>query len=106
MFFSHSEKVAFVVGFWSSIGKYPNQAIEVVVIFFNDRLMSTAFYPSDRDEYLNKLGGTGIVFNEKNSIQFSGVVIRKGNDYQGKDYIIWEDKGLIQEFDNWLEKNT
>jgi hypothetical protein len=91
---------------------------ELILDFFNDRLMGAVFYPSDASLYRRKLEETrGIKFHivpdrfqgdlpprEETSIP-PRTRIWIGKDYKGKTCFGWEDRKLAREHDRWLAHN-
>ncbi len=79
---------------------------KLTVTFFNDRLMSTTFYPHDVDRYLSELRKRGIEFKTDLAAFSVHTLIRVGTDYQGNRYVDWEDKGLAEEMGKWIKNNA
>jgi len=82
------------------------QTGKLVVSFFNDRLMSTIFYPNDMHRYLSELKINGIEFKADSVDLSAHTLVRVGTDYQGNKYVDWEDKGLAKEMDEWIKRNA
>ncbi len=77
---------------------------ELRVIFFNGRLVSTAFYPGDINNYIGLLEKTGIRFAADDSVISQHTRIRLAEDYRGLRYVIWQDMRLDKEMKLWLER--
>ena len=88
---------------------------ELRLIFFNDRLMSTIFYPVDFQQYfkalteIQKLRFKKVYYKQKEAIVAPYVRILAPTDdyikeFNGKLSITWEDIRLINERDDWLMK--
>lgn len=78
----------------------------LLVVFFNNRLAKTLFFPSNRDEYLMALS-SGIghdVISSKGFLVRSHVRIWAATDHQGKSYVGWEDERLADEMTKWIKK--
>ncbi len=81
------------------------QAGELVLTFFNDRLMTSQFYPADMDasraaveagERLSLAGGDTHILPSTR--------VWVGKDENGRSYIGWIDKALQAEQDAWLKQ--
>jgi len=79
---------------------------ELELLFFNDRLVSTAFYPSEPEAFFQHLKQmTGMTFGESGVSPTDGrTIIRTGRDYRGAVYAVWEDKRLAEEMRRWIRK--
>ena len=78
----------------------------LLVIFFNNRLAKTLFFPSNHDEYLATLSskiGTDVI-SSKGILIRPHVRIWAATDHQGKSYIGWEDERLADEMNRWIKK--
>lgn len=80
----------------------------LLVIFFNDRLAKTFFFPSDRDAYLLSLSvhldiepdsGKGTLLEPR-------VRLWTGIDGHGNAYVAWQDERLAEEMDRWISENA
>ncbi|HEY3130806.1 MAG TPA: hypothetical protein VGL91_15225 [Acidobacteriota bacterium] len=79
---------------------------ELILHFFNNRLVSTVFFPTDFPAY--KAG-----LEERERIKFDQVEIFRrprtriwiGKDSRKRDCIGWEDTALRNEIDQWLAQN-
>lgn len=90
--------------------------------FFNDRLTSTWFYPSDLAGYLKCLQSRGIRFEPKRELNEmerylggpTNLEIRVSHhtrvwlyrDYKDRDYVAWEDMGLSAEEEAWIRSHS
>jgi hypothetical protein len=81
------------------------QAGELVLTFFNDRLMTTQLYPGDMDaartgveagQRLSLAGGDGSIAPSTR--------VWVGKDEDGRSYIGWIDKTLQAEQDAWVKQ--
>jgi hypothetical protein len=81
------------------------QAGELVLTFFNDRLMTSQFYPSDlaagraaveAGQQLSLAGGDGHILPSTR--------VWVGKDEGGRNYIGWIDKTLQAEQDAWVKQ--
>lgn len=64
--------------------------------FLNDRLMAAWFFPDNPAAYAIPL--------QEVPQSDSATKLRRGKDHRGKDYLIWEDERLRQEFFDWIKK--
>ena len=79
---------------------------ELVMTFYNDRLMTTLFYPTDLAALRMALGReAGISFSQQGDARIeptTRVWIGKARD--GRSYIGWIDLELERQQDEWIEK--
>jgi len=79
---------------------------ELVMTFYNDRLMTTLFYPTDLEALRSSLGReAGITFSKQGDARIeptTRVWIGKARD--GRSYIGWIDLELERRQDEWIEK--
>ncbi len=79
---------------------------ELVMTFYNDRLMTTLFYPMDLDGLRTALAReAGISFSRQGDTRIeptTRVWIGKARD--GRSYIGWIDLELERQQDEWIEK--
>jgi len=77
-------------------------------IFFNDRLMSTGFYPDNYDAYLQKLKGlTKLNFEKDKKISISSntdIMLGEDAPPTSLKYFRWDDKVLFKEYVDWTLK--
>ncbi len=78
---------------------------ELYVIFFNNRLYSTIFYPPDIEKYIEVIEKTiGTKFNnDQELIMPPHTSVRIATDYKGRKYINWSDVRLDKEVDLWID---
>lgn len=90
---------------------------ELGIVFFNDRLAKTIFYPANLDEYLatlsSEIGSDVIVLDPENvhGIYSEPKLIRPhvrvfAGTYapENQDYIAWEDERLADEITLWISR--
>src|SRR2546425_4996674 len=76
---------------------------ELILHFFNDRLVSTVFFPSDFPGYKAGLEQReGIKFDNLEITRRPRTRIWVGKDSKKRDCIGWEDTALRNEIDQWL----
>jgi hypothetical protein len=80
---------------------------DLVLEFFNDRLMEARFYPSDVDIYRSALEGDGISF----SAQLEARIDPRTRVWMGKEqssrwYVGWVDVALLAEHDSWIRNHS
>lgn len=77
---------------------------KLVITFYNERLMQTAFYPEKLDEYVQALrrAGTGLGFGQE--LVNGHTVIWIGTDFDNQQYVGWSDKRLRDQQRRWLAK--
>ena len=80
---------------------------ELVVGFFNDRLMRTSFYPEEYEKYIERLQEkTGlrlhIGFTGKHGYKLDGYTeLLLATDHKKRRYIRWVDTRLFSEYFLW-----
>ncbi len=73
--------------------------------FFNNRLMSTWFYPDDLAGYRKALNVKIPALAERESIKIPPfTVILVATDYRGKRYVAWEDSRLQEQMSMWIKR--
>ena len=77
---------------------------ELVLRFFNDGLASAWFYPDDFARYRSQLARVNVLPESEKEKVSGRTLIREGEDYQGRRYIAWEDRNLLNEQQRWLQK--
>ncbi len=83
---------------------------ELQVQFFNNRLVSTWFYPETFDQYIKVFKGKGeITFPEgregpKEATAATYTHIWTHKDYKGHEYVAWEDVRLARELSLWINR--
>lgn len=78
------------------------QTGELELFFFNDRLMSTWFYPSNPMAYLEAVRRAGILPRDRDTWTGTYTRIRTYTDWQGRVYVAWEDIRLTIEQEQWI----
>jgi hypothetical protein len=78
----------------------------LVITFYNDRLLQTAFYPGKLDDYIAALreSGTGVRFGQE--LVRGHTTIWIGTDFDNKHYVGWADKRLREQQRRWLARYT
>jgi hypothetical protein len=86
---------------WSHLGMRG----ELVLTFYNDRLMTTQFYPADLDKYKGLLANRDqITFSEDGDTKIPPQTrVWIGKDASGRRYVGWIDRKLQAEHDNWVK---
>jgi len=74
--------------------------------FFNNRLISTTFYPSDVEKYIAALTKTaGLKFDSNHEAKLAPHTrIRYAVDYKGRHYVDWADLRLDKEVELWIKR--
>ncbi len=79
---------------------------EMIVEFFNNRLVGTKFWPQEVDEYVKRLASTeklNIVSNREVMLsKYTRVWVAV--DHLGKKYVGWEDVRLNKEMKTWIKR--
>ncbi len=77
---------------------------ELKIVFFNDRLCETTFYPSEIEKYVVTLRKSeGIIFDKNGQADISPHThVSYATDYRNLKYIRWTDKRLDKEISLWL----
>lgn len=79
---------------------------ELVVEFFNNRLVGTKFWPQEIDKYIKHLASTeklDIVGNQEVMLsKYTRIWIAV--DYLGEKYVGWEDVRLNKEMETWIKR--
>jgi hypothetical protein len=81
---------------------------ELMVIFFNNRLRTTIFYPSAIDEFVEAFcKSEGVKFDNNYGARISShTLIRVTTDGRGRKYIRWSDIRLDREVELWITRNS
>jgi hypothetical protein len=76
----------------------------LLITFYNDRLLQTAFYPERLDEYVASLkrNGTEVRFGQE--LVRGHTTIWIGTDFDNKQYVGWADKRLREQQRRWLAR--
>jgi hypothetical protein len=79
---------------------------DLIVAFFNNRLVGADFYPSDMNGYRKRLSSEiGTSLNaDSEATPHPNTRIWKATDYKGRDYIGWEDVRLAEEMRLWIKR--
>jgi len=79
---------------------------ELDIAFFNNRLISTRFYPTDPEKYIEVLGEVaGIRFDSAQEAKLlRHTRVRFGIDYKGRKYVDWSDFRLDKEVELWIKR--
>ena len=80
---------------------------ELSVGFFNNRLISTTFYPyNNTEKYIKTLDETeGIKFNNSQEIRLPPHTrVRFATDHKGRKYVDWSDNRLDKEIELWIKR--
>lgn len=76
---------------------------ELIVDFFNDRLIGVRFFPSDVAGYRKALALRGIDPSTEGHT-FGNTRIWSAADHTGRSYVGWEDVRLAREMDIWIRR--
>lgn len=77
---------------------------KLLITFYNDRLLQTAFYPEKLNDYLNALRASGVPLQFAQELVNGNTVIWIGVDFDKKDYVGWADKRLREQQRRWLAR--
>lgn len=88
------------VGQFSHLG----YAGELIVDFFNDRLVGLRFYPSNIIGYRQALARNGVDLSSQGNYRSGNTRVWYGTDYTGRQYIGWEDVRLAKELEAWIKR--
>ncbi len=81
-----------------------DQPGKLLITFYNNRLLQTAFYPVKLDAYLNALRKSGVALQFAQELVAGNTVIWIGVDFDKKDYVGWADKRLREQQRRWLAR--
>lgn len=85
--------------------KTGGDAGDLKVTFFNNRLMSTWFYPDNPERFADDLDRSLPSLKEHGSASiFPFTVVTSARDYKGKSYFSWEDSRLASEVATWIRR--
>lgn len=87
------------VGQFSHLG-HPG---ELIVDFFNDRLVGVRFFPMDVAGYQQALAKTGIDLSTDGHT-FGNTRVWSAVDQTGRTYVGWEDVRLAREMEVWIKR--
>lgn len=80
---------------------------ELVLTFYNDRLMTAQFYPVDLEQYKSVLARDEIVFSAEGDAKIEPATrVWIGKDRDGRSYVGWIDRNLQIEHDHWVKMYT
>lgn len=78
---------------------------DLVMTFYNDRLMTVQFYPYDIQAFKSALASDGTVLSAANDARIEpSTRVWLGKDDDGKLYYGFIDKSLQAEYNDWLKK--
>ena len=77
---------------------------ELLITFFNNRLMQMSFYPEDLDRYLAALKSSGIELHIGSELKNGHTAIWIGQDFDNKNYVGWADDRLRAQQRRWLSR--
>jgi len=79
---------------------------ELVVNFFNNRLISTTFYPSRVEKYIKALeNAEGVKFDNNKEVKLRPYTrVRFATDHKGRKYVDWSDIRLDKEMELWIKR--
>jgi hypothetical protein len=89
-----------------SIAPYPHlgQPGKLLMTFYNDRLLQTAFYPQELDDYVKALRKSGVAVEFAKELAKGNTVIWIGIDFDNNHYVGWADKRLREQQRRWLAR--
>lgn len=81
-----------------------DQRGKLLITLYNDRLLQTAFYPENIDEYVAALkkSGTAVAFGQE--LVSGHTTIWIGIDFDNNHYVGWADKRLREQQRRWLAR--
>jgi hypothetical protein len=82
--------------------KHLEQPGKLVITFYNNRLLQTAFYPEKLDVYVRALQGSGVPVAFAHELAKDHTVIWIGRDFDNEEYVGWADKRLRGQQRRWL----
>lgn len=83
------------------------QVGELVLQFFNDRLMETRFFPDNVDAYLAALANAGVDLRQQSEAEVTvppHTRLSTAIDYRKRRYVGWEDIRLAEEMKRWIKR--
>ena len=84
--------------------RHLDQDGELILVFFNNRLKQTVFYPSDMKAYLVALEASGLALAEGQELRKDNTVIWRAVDYQRRPYVAWGDVRLRDQSRRWISR--
>lgn len=92
----------------TSVKAYKSYGIsgELVLKFFNNRLMTTTFYPLEYDAYMEQLDRENhIKFGNVDEVNIAAYTnVMRGLDFKGRKYVVWVDVRLAEERSLWIKR--
>lgn len=83
---------------------------ELLLLFYNDRLIATTFYPSDFNRFSKTLNDIRFDVDEFGRSRYpvpnTFTVIVVGTDVRGRKFVSWEDRRLSDAMDRWITRNS
>jgi hypothetical protein len=76
----------------------------LLLTFYNDRLLQTAFYPEQLEKYLANLQESGTQLRFGRELVNGDTIIWIGIDFDNKHYIGWADRRLREQQRRWLAR--
>lgn len=83
------------------------QVGELVLQFFNDRLMETRFFPDNVDAYLAALANAAVDLRQQSEAEATVppyTRLSTAIDYKKRRYVAWEDVRLAEEMKLWIKR--
>jgi hypothetical protein len=77
---------------------------ELRLLFFNDRLQQTVFYPYDPRAYMEALKASGTRISEGMEWNTGNTVVWTAVDYRGHKYVGWADIRLRKQSERWIAR--
>ena len=77
---------------------------ELVLHFFNDRLMSTWFYPDSYQAYVDALRSSGVNITGDSRSLGRHTEAWTSKDYRRRFYVAWHDRRLSKENERWINR--
>lgn len=97
------QRPPFSILVWAIPFEHMNQPGELHLHFFNDRLMSTSFYPDQMKSYLNALNDSGITLDHEGRCKMKPYTdIWKSTNFNNRGFVCWEDERLQEELNEWI----
>jgi hypothetical protein len=81
-----------------------DQSGALLITFYNDRLLQTAFYPDELNDYVTALKKSGIGVKFGQELVKGHTTIWIGTDFDNQQYVGWADKRLREQQRRWLAK--
>jgi hypothetical protein len=81
-----------------------NEPGALLLTFYNDRLLQTAFYPDSLEQYLAALKRSGTELKFGRELVNGHTVLWIGSDFDNRYYIGWADRRLREQQRRWLAR--